>query len=149
MLAGADSVHFQFTEETPQLVNRGGDKTYTLKLRQADSEAEALFYHAQVPLSANAMHTIRPAWDDLNRGTVEVEVDNNSDGTVDEVMMLDHIPLATPTESNVHITGVGCFTPSLPQSLFQIDNASFRIAEASASSPCSVRYAGARSRCAR
>src|SRR5690606_37347886 len=94
VLSGVDAVRFAVEDhaEGPRLrlANDGGDKTYTLRLRQVSAGGQAAFLHAAVPLAEGAVHLARPGWATLGEGPVEVDVDADGDGEPDSTLVLEN-----------------------------------------------------------
>jgi hypothetical protein len=89
-------------------------KTYTLRLRQADGDGGARFRHEGVPLAAGATHTVRPDWSALGDGPVEVDVDLNGDGIPDDVLVLEHQPVAAEPDAPAGLPQVFALHPPSP-----------------------------------
>ncbi|MBK6900796.1 MAG: hypothetical protein IPH09_16615, partial [bacterium] len=89
-LVGADSVRFAVHDAldgpTLRLQNDGPAKTYSLGLREAAADGLSGFLHADVPLPAGAVHTVRPVWQTLGNGPVAIDVDLDGDGVPEETI---------------------------------------------------------------
>ncbi|MBK7702655.1 MAG: T9SS type A sorting domain-containing protein [bacterium] len=89
-LVGADSVRFAVHDAldgpTLRLQNDGPAKTYSLSLREAAADGLSGFLHADVPLPAGAVHTVRPVWQTLGNGPVAIDVDLDGDGVPEETI---------------------------------------------------------------
>jgi hypothetical protein len=72
------------------LLNYGGQTTYTLQLRSASSNGEIAFEHANIPLEGNSLHIIEPGWDSLGGQRVTILMDQGNDGTIDDSMLVDN-----------------------------------------------------------
>lgn len=95
-LAGGDSMRlFPRGGDTLGIVNNGPEKVYELALRTTSESGHGGFEHADIPLPADASHTVIPPWDDLDALAVMVFVDYGDDGTVEDTLFLENELTAT------------------------------------------------------
>lgn len=88
-LASTDSVECR-TPDNDRLtfVNRGPQKTYTLRIRLASTTEHIPFLSLPIALPSNAAHVIAPAWHDLRNEPVRIYVDLDNNGTIDDSLLV-------------------------------------------------------------
>ncbi|MEM8600144.1 MAG: PKD domain-containing protein [Bacteroidota bacterium] len=77
-------------DSTALQVRASSPVTYRLVLTDGGPTDTGVFVHDEVTLEGGSVHTIRPPWGDLNGTAVEVDIDRDGDGTVDETRQLEN-----------------------------------------------------------
>lgn len=86
-------------QETFKYANSGGPKTYDLTLEQRGRGAGEVYFSG-LAIDENETHTIKVAdWNSLGVTDVTVEIDENSDGTIDETQTLETRAVVLELES--------------------------------------------------
>ena len=109
-LAPADSVGFGSDGGALRLDHAGAPTSYALRLRRVGAAGTASFHAPSVPLGARSAHRIRPDWGAL--GTVEVDVDDDGDGTFDRTLRVANTVSAEPVGPPVPETALGTPAPN-------------------------------------
>jgi len=84
-----DSLRFDVIERRElNVLNFGSPKKYDLVLTLASENGEAIFEHEQIALSENTSHVISPNWEDLENEPVQIFIDEDLDGAIDDTIMV-------------------------------------------------------------
>ena len=86
------------TEDNFKITNEGSAKQYNLTIRFVSENSDARFEHENIAMSKNSAHFITPVWENLQKETLPILIDENLDGTFDDTLYLKNQYIgATPS----------------------------------------------------
>lgn len=88
--------------------NVGREKEYNLVVKKFSQTGLFIFEHPRIHNSSYSALNISPNWDDLENASVEITVDNNNDGSIDDTLTVENHAKA------YHFNDRGWYMISLP-----------------------------------
>ena len=87
-LSGNEDLNANFDGDQVVISRTDGDLQYNLWLEESNGQ---LFMSEPLTLEVNETHTLSPTnWTELNSASVILEIDEDSDGTIDETLVLEN-----------------------------------------------------------
>jgi len=86
-----DSMRFRVIDRQELFaLNFGSPKEYDLMLTLASADSEGVFEHKEIEMSENSSHIISPNWEDLENEPVQIFIDNDLDGVIDDTILVEN-----------------------------------------------------------
>jgi hypothetical protein len=73
-----------------KVLNNGSSKSYNLRVERVTHEEDRIFLHNSVLLEPNSSHLVAPDWSNPYIDSVWIYIDNNSDGTIDDTLIVEN-----------------------------------------------------------
>jgi hypothetical protein len=84
-----DSLYLaELTHDRLVIKNYGTGKSYDLEINQRSSNGQGVFQHLSITLESNSSHIIVPNWDSLGQTPVDIWVDLDNNGTIDDTLSI-------------------------------------------------------------
>lgn len=97
-----DSISLSVSDREKLKVNNyGSEKTYDLRVELASNTGNPIYEHNNITIPSQSSQTIIPVWNDLKKQDMQIQIDNNFDGKIDDTLNLENQYVDTPPTGSI------------------------------------------------